>query len=248
MKTFLRLVLLLLIAASTAQAGLSPALVSAAKRRNTPSGGGAAAFVASVATAGGANTVTSGAIDTTGANFIQVAVSFYNGGGVAGTLTDSRSNTWTAVTTIDSGSPNFVKLAIFRCSSPSVGSGHTFTNTGTAIYTSIAVIAFSGMNTSPADQTNSAASTGVLSVQPGSITAGQANTVLICALAADNNSGTLSINSGFTGVVQVVGSSGTNEGVALAYRIDTSATATNPTWTCSVGTGAMAASISSWKH
>ena len=108
--------------------------------------------VASTGKAGTQNGVTSNAIDTTGANLIVLAVSYYGGLGntlIAGEVSDSKGNTWTALT--NRGSNNAGNVRLFYCSNPTVGSGHTFTASdsgGGGTYPSLFAIALSGAKTS----------------------------------------------------------------------------------------------------
>ncbi len=75
----------------------------------------------SVASTNG-NTITSGAITTTGANLIVVNVGSYSVN--PATFGDSKSNIWTALTlqSVTSG----VQTRLYYCVNPTVGSGHTF--------------------------------------------------------------------------------------------------------------------------
>src|SRR4051812_10619033 len=68
---------------------------------------------------------TSGAIDTSGANFLVASVSFLVGG--TPVLSDSKGNTWTARTTVNGGTS---AIKEFYVTNPTVGSGHTFTISG----------------------------------------------------------------------------------------------------------------------
>jgi len=104
------------------------------------------ALVTNVA-AGSANgtSVTTGGVDTTGADLIVIVVG--GGSSVAVAPTDSKSNTWTALTIskVDSGE----RCSMFYCSAPVVGAAHTFSIPVTASsLPSICVAAFSGANTS----------------------------------------------------------------------------------------------------
>lgn len=177
------------------------------------------------ATSGG---VTTSSINTTGADFLVLIVSDYQAT-TASTPTDSKSNTWTALTPQATGV--FNRCKIWYCKNPTVGSGHTFTYTLTAGFSSLAVAAFSGSDTSsPFDQQNGASTSGATTIQPGSVTPSQANELIVVGLA-ETNSGSVSINGGFTISDQVDYVPGTAFGVSLAYLIQTTATAENPTWT-----------------
>lgn len=180
--------------------------------------------------AGSSNTtdVTTGAIDTTGAN-ILIAVATSNS-----VVTDSKSNTWTKLTVRNDTGGHGNECAIYYAKNPTVGSGHTFTATGG--FPSIAVASFSGADTtSPFDQENGTGSAGsVTSIQTGSVTPTQNNELLIAGLTFDV-SNTPSINSSFTITNTTDYSGGNHYGVSMAYKIQTSLSAENPTWSWGAG-------------
>lgn len=191
------------------------------------------------------NEITSDAIDTTGANFIVIGIGFYNGTTPNPSVSDSKGNTWTALTNRAS---TIVSTRQYYCFAPTVGSGHTFTVSGVVSYPAIAVQAWSGIAASPADQENGATTSGSwATVSTGSVTPSQANTVLVASLAFEAGGGTTAINSGFT--ISNTIAYGTSEGVSLAYKILTSADATNPEWSSGgTNSGDGAAAITSFKY
>lgn len=85
----------------------------------------------------GANSATTAALDSTGAGLI--VVSAHASTGSSATLTDSKGNTWTALT---SYSTTNTRTRLFYCASPIVGSGHTFNALGTSV--SMTVTGWSG--------------------------------------------------------------------------------------------------------
>ncbi len=185
----------------------------------------AIAFVANVAkTTNG----TSGAIDTTGANLIVVVV---------GWLASGASST-DMVTVVDSKSNNYFlvgkrvsingTVGIFVCTDAIVGSGHTFTVTGGL--NSYCVAAFSGAY-GVRNATNGVQVTST-SVQPGSLTPPIDGCLLVAGLG-DRTVNTISVDSGFTITDQNPFASGTAVGAALAYKIQTSAGAEDPTFSWS---------------
>lgn len=97
-----------------------------------------------VAATGFSNTVTSSAIDTTGADFLVVVGQSDTDAGV---ITDSKpGNTWNR----QSGGSNYGPVIYWCVPGVKVGTGHTFTMTSAGSYTAaLAVAAFSGMNASP---------------------------------------------------------------------------------------------------
>ena len=178
------------------------------------------------------NAVTTDAIDTTGATLLVVAISGTSAAGTR-TLTDSKSNTWTQGAQSNNA---FSQIVIFYATNPSsVGSGHTFTAGAAGTYPMAMVLAFSGTDTSQArDQQNSAGATST-TLQPGSVTPGQNGEVLVTALNGGfNGATTYSIDSGFTLTDQAGFLGGKAYGGAIAYLIQGTAAAINPTWTSGI--------------
>lgn len=218
---------------------------------STGGGGGSPALIDSVATGGTANGATSSAINTTGANLLVVSVSWYPAGGVdvqTAQLSDSNGNTWTQLNLAGIISSTITANRLFYCQGGTVGSGHTFTVSATNSYPSIAVMAFSNVSVSPLDVQSQGEASSTTTVQPGSITATQANAILVTSVSFEVNGTTASVDLSFTGAVVASPTTGNNVGGGMAYRIDTSATATNPTWTKTGGTSHMAASIAAFKY
>lgn len=83
--------------------------------------------------------VTSGAVNTTGATFILLGVS----ASAAVTITDSFGNTYALVGNASNGA------YLYSCVKPIVGAGHTFTATTTSVtasgYPSISIVGFTGV-------------------------------------------------------------------------------------------------------
>jgi len=190
------------------------------------------------------NNVTSGSIDTSGASLLVVAVSLQGLG--TGTLTDSKSNTWVALTERES-SLSIIKL--YYCKNPTVGSGHTFTFSTTARYPAICIQAWNSTDTTAnADGDVGAFGTGT-TIQPGSLTPSQDNSVVVTAVTGEQ-SVPASINSGFTISDQQIFATGAAFQVAMAYKLQGAAAAVNPTWDLSTTDfgGALAATMTSFKH
>lgn len=173
------------------------------------------------------HTITSGTLNTSTSTALIAAVIGYipGGGNGTGIFSDSKSNTWaprTAQSTSD------IALRFFDAvSSPTVGSGHTFTVTGTAIYASEAVLAIAGSGAF--DQQNGATATNVSVLSTGSVTPGEDNEIVIAVIATRNNAGTFSIDNGFT-IAQQLDNDGNRFAIGMAYKIQTTATAVNPQW------------------
>lgn len=181
-------------------------------------------------------------LDTTGANFLVAVVACadtYNT-----TPTDSKGNTW--VQAPSSYSHNQPRVRVFYSLPTSVGTGHTFTAPGSVVGT-IMVAAFSGAKTvSPLDQQNGAQSYAI-SISTGQITPTEDDCLIIAGYAV-NGSGAapMSIDSGMTEVQEQNFVSGVSYGGTLSYKIQTTATAINPTLTRSDING-QAATIISFK-
>lgn len=168
--------------------------------------------------------ITTSGIDTTGASLLVVEITDFTGGST--TLTDNKGNTWVGRTAkSDSGGG---RCRIYDCVTPTVGPGHTFTATpaGTSV-PSIGVMAWSGSAVSPFDRENG---TGA-SLSPGSVTPAADNALVIQALDHEAAAGAVSISGSYTisDSIGIVG--GSHFGSSFAYWVQTTATATNPTWT-----------------
>lgn len=187
----------------------------------------AIALVTNTSGVGTATAATTGSVNTTGANLVVVAVVEQQG--VTGALSDNKSNTWTPLTASEIAGGVGGKL--YYSSSPTVGSGHTFT-IGTSSAPTIYAQAFSGVSTStPFDQQNGGTATGGTTVQPGSVTPSQNNELIVTMLGFNGAATPTSINSSFVKTDEQNFGAGNNYGGAMAYLIQTSLAAVNPTWT-----------------
>ena len=171
------------------------------------------------------NNVTTPAIDTSGADFIVLAAAYLQG--VTMTISDSKSNTWTPRTQVALTGDSAIRL--YYVQGGTVGTGHTFTASGTGSFPSLAALALSGSVASPFDLENGAQNASASSIQPGSITPSENNEILITAISLNNNFVTASINGGFT-ISDQANATANAYGLAMAYLIQTTAAAANPTW------------------
>jgi len=179
-----------------------------------------------------ADAMTTSGIDTTGADLLVAVTAGFAG---VATLTDSKGNTWTGLTTIINGTSAH-RVRLWYCSNPVVGAGHTFTASRTGGYPAVAVQAWSGAKTAtPFDQENGNTAMGASSLSTGSITPTQDDELAITASVSPTDGLTISsVNGGFTttDVVQSgFGDSSATYGVAMAYLAQSAAAAANPTWT-----------------
>lgn len=174
---------------------------------------------------------TSSGIDTTGANLLVAVLSSAQVGYNISDSVGGHSNTWTALATYNDPSGSQTTI-LYVENPPYVGSGHTFATT--SAFPGLYITAWSGAaTTSVLDQTNG--STGTVT-QPGSITPTNAGELIICGLSG-NLSGTVTIDSSYTITGQYPLTGGVCYGGALAYLIQGSPTATNPTWSQGGATG-----------
>lgn len=178
------------------------------------------------------NGFTTTGLNCSGANFLAV-LSTVDPATYA--LTDSQSNTWL----YQSGPTSYagVYAALWYCVNPSVGSSHTFSIGGSGDTPSLVILAIAGADTtSPLDQISAGDSNLFTNViQPGSVTPGSANEIVIAGAAGIiDDTTSMSVNGGFTGV-SLAQANSLHNAASLAYLIQTTATAANSTFTGSAG-------------
>lgn len=184
-------------------------------------------FIASTSAVGGTGNITTGTINTSGANFLIILISSQQG--TSYTISDSKSNTWRALTLKATAGTQQARL-YYATTTTKIGASHTFTITGSNVYATIYVQAFSNVSQSSTfDKENGASGTGT-SIQPGSVTPANNNALIISGLSFNQSSTMQAINSGFTRTSWKNFGSGNNYGGAMAYLIQTTAAAVNPTW------------------
>jgi hypothetical protein len=174
------------------------------------------------------SSVTTSGINTTGATLLLAAVSSYTG---LAAVTDSLGNIWqTSKNTTVAAS-----LVVYYCANPKTGASHTFTATclSGASSPAIAVQAFGGVDTLLAQPTLVSGS-GVTSIQGAIVTPIFPNCFVVSAVSHFQTATT--INMSFAAET-VNGSSGSCCAVGLAYLIQTTATAENPTWSWTGSSG-----------
>lgn len=189
------------------------------------------------------NGTTTAALDTTGATLLVFGIAHLDAQG-PGTPSDSKANTWAQAATAG----NTCGIDIFYVKNPAVGSGHTFSNTGTANYPSLFILAFAGTDTSAdRDQQNSATASTATTIQPGSVTPSTNNQVVVTVVCETAVSGTWSIDGGFTISNQGPVQAGAAYGGGMAYLIQTTAAAANPTWTTNSAAAFLSAGVDTFK-
>lgn len=197
---------------------------------------------------GGGETITTGAIDTSGAKLLVCIAAYYNAGG-DGSTNDSKSNTWVARTNYGTGGA--VHAQIFYVVNPaSVGSGHTFSFNRPAgsLYPSFGCAAFSAGGTVAYDTENGTASASATSLATGSVTPATTNEVLISAVGIGGGLTFSSVDSGFSTLDSIANLSSNHYGFVNAYIIETSVAAKNPTWSTSGSASDLAVTIAAFKN
>jgi hypothetical protein len=199
------------------------------------------ALVGSTFKVGNSSTgTTSDAVDTTGANLLIATATWY--GTTPSSITDSKGNTWTKLTT--SVSTTDQNSAIWYCVPTSVGSGHTITITN--VYTSIGFMAFSGASATPFDSedtSSSASSVTSLALGPLTIPAGG---LIIATLGNFTHTGTVSISDSLTANYQPY-SAGTAMTHGSAYKLSAGGETITPTWSWSGGQGSVVGAAAVFK-
>ena len=201
-------------------------------------------FLTSSSAHGGNPTSTSG-IDTTGATLLIAAAAYFTGGNDPPTITDNKSNTWNGLTAYATGSNSKVK--IYYSFPSSVGSSHTITSDGS--FQSIGFMAFSGLTPSfDAGKDSGNGTTSGNSIQPGSLTPSQDNCLLISAFEFGTNTNDISaIDSSFIAPINPEGAGSGSFRLALAYKIQTSASGENPTWSTGGSADQMSTALAVFK-
>jgi hypothetical protein len=223
----------------------SPQILLAPRKGIAAAGGGGFTLVAhSVSLGTPSSPVTTPGINTTGASLLVVAISQYNGVSI-GSVSDSRSNTWTPLTGKTANSEPYSQL--FYCASPLVGAGHTFTlDNGGGIFGVIGVQAWTGGVGTFDVQNGAINGTPGLSLQPGSVTPTVGSSLIVSAISADAGAASFAIDSGFTITDRVDYAGSVNEAFGMAYLVQGAAAAVNPSWSWSSSADA-AATIASFK-
>lgn len=189
---------------------------------------------------------TSSAIDTTGADTIFIVTNEVFVPPFA--PTDSKGNTWNLIALYASTDVNTTaNCAIYYAKNATVGSGHTFSITGS--FPSIFVMAFAGGDlTSPLDQqtgngTNSASSP----INTGTITPSADNYLVVSGTGSLNSSYVTTSSPAFTDFLTNNWSPGVYIGGGIAYYIQPVATGVSVDWTDDNNSAPRAAAIASFK-
>ena len=211
----------------------------------TPASAAYSQIVHSFAAGGAATSVTTGNLTTTGGDLIIVAVTDYSVSSL-GSVSDNKSNTWTQLTA-QTGS--VARTTFWYAKNPTVGSNHTFTYSGCSgtCYPTIYVQVWSGSDlTAPFDVENGAKDSGLTTIQTGSITPNNANSLVVSAVNFWTNTNNPTVDSSMTLDDSRVYNPGFEFGGGIAYIVQGSAAAINPTWSANVS-GGNAAVIAAFK-
>lgn len=178
--------------------------------------------IASATAAGGNASATTGSVDSTGADLAVISVGTFFG---SWSFSDSKGNTYTALTNYTSGLFNQQQA---YCLNPTVGSGHTFTVGNSAdVQPGVGASVFAGVDSYDSETGTSASAN---TTTTGSITPPEDGCLLTTGFMNDGGS-SWSVGSSFTLAGSINANPGTNQGAAWGYKIQTTAGAENPTWT-----------------
>ncbi len=188
---------------------------------------------------------TSAGISTTGCDFLVAVVGGYIAAGDPA-LTDNQSNTWGNLTKRETAV--VAEITIFYTTNYPAnthGSNHTFTFGGTGTsYPMIALLGFSGARSSSVfDTGKDSGAIGNLPLQPGSLTPSEDDCLVIAGIAHNTPVESPTINGGFSSPVVELQNAGNCVGGAIAYLIQTTAAAANPTWSGSIGDAAISMGV-----
>jgi hypothetical protein len=190
----------------------------------------AIAFIAGGTKGGGANGATTDAANTGGANLIVLCGMEYLSGST--TISDSAGNTWTALTQ-QAGDNRSTRL--YYCLNPTTSGTHTFTLSRTGSYPCLGYIAVSGASAYGSE--NGAQSLAVTTLQPGSVTPGADGALIVTGVTTSSTAHT--IDGGYTRY-NIDFSPGNYMGGGIAYLIQGTAGASNPSWSWTGTSGASA--------
>lgn len=204
---------------------------------------------AMAAGSGGSNPATTSACNTTGSSLLIISITDFSNDCSADSVSDSKGNTWTLIVHKQAAgvTDGCLYLAWDHGGSPlSVGSGHTFSVTGSYPALEVATFSNTQVSSTPLDQSNSSNSPATGTIQPGSITP-TTNNQLVVTMCGSTIAGAFSIDGSYSITDQQQYDGLTRMGGALAYIVQTTAAATNPTWTSGISAGTVAI-IASFKH
>lgn len=158
---------------------------------------------------------TSSSIDTTGATLIVISSSAVAS---PGSISDSKSNSYTGLTAISDWSSGFIQSRLSYVTNPTVGSGHTFTVSGAQACMTVA--AFSNIDTSTSyDGNESWAQEGAGTFSIPAITPSNANSLLVVGTGNAGDGITRTYDHSMVNIEEVGGTGGNNVGCSIAWAI-----------------------------
>lgn len=173
-------------------------------------------------------------LTTTGANLLVLGSTWLQGSATP-TVSDSKSNSWTKLTS-NYNSPGTLTSTLWWCMPTSVGASHSFTIVGVSVYAPLFLLALSGGNASPLDQKNGNGDD-TATIAPGSITPTVPGCAVVSMAGFQTSLVTNPTLAGFTRTDVQPAVGGSSFGGAMAYLIQTSAAATNVAWDTGTGGG-----------
>jgi hypothetical protein len=184
-------------------------------------------------------------LNTSGSNFLIVAVCQYQS--AANGLTSSPANTWNSLTSYAYSGGAYAITRLYYAANATTSSTQTFTPSGGG-YMSAAVSGYSGVAATLFDvQDGKGNSSLTTSVQATSGVLPNYSGELVVSALGTTSSGTYSIDSSFSIDSQVAFVSSTSEGCGIAHLVQTTAVSVNPTWSWTSNFAAVTA-LASFKH
>lgn len=197
---------------------------------------------------------TTAAMNNTGATVLVAYNSCLDNGSVdPSVVTDSSGNTWSKLTGQTATGSNVVNGTLWYVIGPVVTSSQTVTLSMISVACTLFAASFNGtLTTGAVDQSNGATSGSNLTqstIQPGSITPGANGELLVTGLGVycltNCSTPVVGIDTGFT----LIDSTNANSVVdgGLAYFVQSSAAAINPTWSAGPVSAGIVSTITSFK-
>ena len=169
----------------------------------------------------------SATVNTTGATMIVVQ------GGDSGTsfvaLSDTAANTFTTIRT-DTYPTIPTRLTAYYVTNPITSGSDVFTFTSSVGQPSICVSAWTGNGTYPVDVQSGANGSFSTSANPGSITPTGNNEMVLTSVVPKNDGSSPTVSAGFSVIGALASSPGNSVSMAMAYKIQATPSALNPTW------------------
>jgi len=181
---------------------------------------------------------------TGGMDLIVVSLSWLVGGSAA-VLSDSEGNTWTPLTQRTVSLYGYNQL--YYCVNPITSHDHRIRAVhpnGGYGYPAMGVVAAKGAHASPFLVENGAGLASTTSIQPGSITPAHDGCLIVTGVIS-RIGGSTTVDSGFTARTIEFGDFSVRGGIA--WKVQETAAAVNPTWTRVETASEMAASIAAFR-